>query len=198
MEPYSVNRYRRHGRAVIRNALAVWIMLASVLVTGFWILPAGASSESMPCCAGKASRSAGSCKTGACRARHHHVKSIVPGILQTEPLCGLRNSKTEVRVRRLLRSPSALNSKSGLKHPVPDPARMVEAAAFTRPCPSDCGACAAGSSGRQSQSNLAASHDRNSMPPVGCFRVDGRRASAAVKEILSRFSSPRAPPISLS
>lgn len=198
MEPYSLNRYRRHCRAVIRNALAVWMMLASLSMTGSLIVPAAASSESMPCCAGKASHSAGSCKTGVCRARHHHLKSIVPGILETEPLCGLRNFKTEVRARRLLRSPLALNSKSGLKQPMVDPARMIVPGALTKPCSPDCGACAAGSPGRQSQSNLAASLDRKSTSPVGCLRVDGRRASAAVKEIVSRFSSPRAPPISLS
>ncbi|MGZ8843742.1 MAG: hypothetical protein ACXW18_08765, partial [Pyrinomonadaceae bacterium] len=198
MEPYSLKRYRRQCRAVIRNSLAVWVMLASLLMTGSWILPAAASFESMPCCAGKASHSADSCKTGVCSARHHHSKSIVPRILETEPLCGLRNFKTEVRARRLLRSTSALNSKSGLKHPVLDSARMVLAGALTQPCPPDCGACAAGSSGRQSQSNLAASLDRNSTPPAGCLRVGGQHASAAVKEIVSRFSSPRAPPISLS
>lgn len=104
------------------------------------LLPiANASSDTMPCCAGKA----GHCDSGVARKR------VLPPT--SEPMCGLKGATMADDGITIVAAP--VHTKSQHSHSRNAETRAsspaADSAAISQPCHMDCGACATGSSRQQ-------------------------------------------------
>ena len=138
---------------------------------------AGASSDTMPCCVGKA---AGHCDSG-----------IAPKIIPkppSEPMCGLHDSDSADDAITIVAEPTHTESNSSSSGPA------VEHHSVSQPCRMDCGACAASSTRQQRR-------ERGTVEPIS--RLNPSVAAHSIFENLPfSFSSnedweqtsPRGPP----
>lgn len=122
------------GRRKLTRLVAIAIALSFVAM-----LPISSASSdkanTMACCVGKA---AGHCDSGI------PAKKIPP----PEPMCGLDNSELEDDGITIVAEPSHNESHTSLSRTTETTSRAAEAISISKPCPMDCGACAA-SSARQ-------------------------------------------------
>jgi hypothetical protein len=188
MDRSRAKRFRVIGMARVLLAS----MLLAVCVAG--IVPmasvAAGSTCQLECCAGRSRHAAGSCMNGSCeavlataRAHHHHAR-----LVQAEKLCGLPKT---------LKSTSLARTR--VQTSLPKSPDTVTAAAFERPCPTDCGGCASGFTNSNRQRNSATLGDSHRPRPPTDFRLylsvyRGTRILAAK----SRQGAPRGPPFSVS
>src|ERR1043166_2645047 len=101
------------------------------------ILPiANASSDTMPCCAGKA----GHCDSGI------KPKRVPPPT--SEPMCGLKGATMDSDGITIVAEP--IHTKPQHSHAKPSSSSpAADCASLSKPCHMDCGACATGSSRQQ-------------------------------------------------
>ena len=179
MAAKNFKRHKQLSRAVL-CFLCFFVALSFIAP----LLPiANASSDTMPCCAGKA----GHCDSGIA------PKRVPPPT--SEPMCGLKGATMESDGITIVAEPvhtkhshtNARNSSSG-------PA--VDSASLSQPCHMDCGACATSSTRQQKRERglVQASVARTaSLMPV--LQVENQPLFFSSNEDWDRIS-PRGPPSS--
>ncbi len=102
------------------------------------LLPiANASSDTMPCCAGKA----GHCDSGIARKRVRPPTS--------EPMCGLKGATMENDGITIVAEPVHTKPQHSHSRDASSSSPAADSASISQPCHMDCGACATGSSRQQ-------------------------------------------------
>ena len=97
---------------------------------------AGASSDTMPCCAGQE----GHCDSGI------PAPKITP---PPEPMCGLDNSASEDDGITIVAEPSHNESHDSLSRTAETTSHAAESNSLSKPCQMECGTCAASSTRQQ-------------------------------------------------
>ena len=113
-------------------------------------ISSSASSDTMPCCVGKAS---GHCESGIT------PKKIPPPT--SEPMCGLDNSEFEDDDITIVAETSHHESHESLSQTAETTSHAAESNALSQPCQMECGACAASSTQQRRERGIlrqAASH----------------------------------------
>ena len=145
------------------------------------LLPiANASSDTMPCCAGKA----GHCDSGIT------PKRVLPPA--SEPMCGLKEATMESDGITIVAEP--VHTKSQHSHSRNAESPAAESASLSQPCHMDCGACATASSRQQKRERgvLAPSAERTeSLTPL--LQVESKPLFSSSNEDWKQ-TSPRGPP----
>ena len=171
---------KRHKR-IFTSILCLFVAL-SFFAT---LLPvASASSETMPCCVGKAS---GHCESG--------IAAKVPAP-KPEPMCGLDNSEFEDDEITIVAETSHHQSHESHSQTAETSSHAAESNALSAPCQMECGACAASSTQQRRERVIlrtAASHDPSL---IIHSRFENQPFSFSSNEDWEQ-TSPRGPPADL-
>ena len=205
-------------RPMLRTApFAARAILGAILMLGLLSgsLPFASVSSApvckLACCVGKPARAAGSCMSGSCHTglvlhpatsnhAHEHIRKD-----RAEPICGAAKIPTNSAILRMQEVPTADNSsategrtadRSQSPRGGPEQRESVTTAVVVKPCQTDCGGCASGSTSRNRQNNLATlsyadrprSSSSHQLAAVSC-------AFANNLDVLCRRARPRAPPV---
>lgn len=176
----AARKYKRH-KQIFTSILCLFVAL-SFFAT---LLPvASASSETMPCCVGKAS---GHCESG--------IAAKVPPP-KPEPMCGLDNSELEDDEITIVAETSHHQSHESHSQTAETSSHAAESNALSAPCQMECGACAASSTQQRRERVIlrtAASHDSSLNIHS---RFENQPFSSSSNEDWER-TSPRGPPANL-
>ena len=149
------------------------------------LLPiANASSDTMPCCAGKA----GHCDSGIT------PKRVLPPT--SEPMCGLKEATMEDDGITIVAKPVQTKHAHSRSAETSSSGHAAESASLSKPCHMDCGACATGSIRQQNRERgvLQLSLDRTaSVLPL--LQFESQSLFFSSNEDWDRIS-PRGPPSS--
>ena len=177
-------------RPMLRTApFAARAILGAILMLGLLSgsLPFASVSSAplckLACCVGKPAHAAGSCMRGSCHTglvlhpatsnhAHEHIRKD-----RAEPICGAAKIPTNSAILRMQEVPTADNSsatevrtkdRSQSLRGGPEQRKGLTTAVVVKPCQTDCGACAPGSTSRNQQNNLATlSNADRPRPPSG-------------------------------
>ena len=170
-------RHKRLSRAML-CFLCFFVALSFIAP----LLPiANASSDTMPCCAGKA----GHCDSGIASKR------VPPPT--SEPMCGMKGATMEDDGITIVAQPvhtqhSHTNAKTSSSGPA------VDSASLSQPCHMDCGACAAGSARQQKRDRgLLQAIVARTASPMALLQVESQPLFFSSNEDWDRIS-PRGPP----
>ena len=148
------------------------------------LLPvANASSDAMPCCAGKA----GHCDSGIT------PKRVSPPT--SEPMCGLKEATMEDDGITIVAEPvtqhsHSRNAETSSSHPA------AESASLSQPCHMDCGACATASSRQQKRERgVVLSSAERAQSLITLLQFESQPLFFSSNEDWDRIS-PRGPPSS--
>jgi hypothetical protein len=148
------------------------------------LLPiANASSDTMPCCAGKA----GHCDSGIA------PKRVPPPT--SEPMCGLRGATIENDGITIVAEPVHTKAQhSHSRNAETSSSTAADSASLSQPCHMDCGACATGSSRQQKRERgvVQPSAERTSSP-ISLLQFESQPLFFLSNEDWDRIS-PRGPP----
>jgi hypothetical protein len=128
----ATTKHRMHQK-LSNGILGLLCFLVALSFFATLVPIAGASNDTMPCCAGKA---AGHCDSG-----------IGPKPIPqppSEPMCGLDNSESADDAITIVAEPAHKHSESSSSQPAAGEPQSVG-----QPCQMNCGACAASSSRQQ-------------------------------------------------
>jgi len=204
-------------RPMLRTApFAARAILGAILMLGLLSgsLPFASVSSAplckLACCVGKPAHAAGSCMRGSCHTglvlhpatsnhTHEHTRKD-----RAEPLCGAAKI-TNSAILRMQEVPTADNSsatevrtkdQSQSLRGGPEQRKGMTTAVVVKPCQTDCGVCASGSTSRNQQNDLATlSNADRPRPPSGDQVAAASCAFANNLDVLCRRARPRAPPV---
>jgi len=167
----------------------------------------------LACCVGRPTHAAGSCMSGSChtglaphtatsKQAHEHA-----GKDKAEPLCGVAKISTSAAIPGMQEVPAADNSshtegriadRSQSPRGGPEQRKGVTTAVLVKPCQTDCGACASGSTSHNRQRDLVTlSYADRPRPPSSDQLAAAFCAFANNLDVLCRRARPRAPPVYL-
>jgi hypothetical protein len=179
MAPKNFMRHKRLSRAML-CFLCFFVALSFIAP----LLPiANASSDTMPCCAGKA----GHCDSGIA------PKRVLPPT--SEPMCGMKGATMEDDGITIVAQPihtqhSHINAESSSSGPA------VHSASLSQSCHMDCGACATGSTRQQKRERgMLQAIIARTASPIALLQVESQPLFFSSNEDWHRIS-PRGPPCS--
>lgn len=219
----SENSVQRETLSARRSRLLVRLMFAArgllaltlllTLITGniAWSSAASGPLCTLACCAGRAPHVAGSCMNGACEAGL--LKSDPESSHQSHHHITQRLEETDPQVPRSFAG--AIVSAGGsdddqvptieatstaqTRPPGKNPSRelVVAAPALTKPCHADCGVCASNfTTPRRSRKATTLAGSNHSPPSSEIFLLKYQLILNDVRDVFSRATSPRGPPLS--
>ena len=164
------------------------LCLLCFLVAFSFIAPllsiASASSNTMPCCAGKA----GHCDSGIA------PKQVLPPT--SEPMCGLKEATMEDDGITIVAQPSQTETPHSHSRNSSSSGPAAESASLSRPCRMDCGACLASTRTQKRERALVQTLALRSSSPVTPGRFNYLSLPFSSNEDW-RQTSPRGPPTDL-
>src|ERR1051325_619022 len=135
------NRIHKRHRSFFNGILCLLCFFVALSFITPLLSIASASSDAMPCCAGKA----GHCDSGIA------PKRVLPPT--SEPMCGLKGATMEDDGITIVAQPSQTESHHSHSHSrkakTTSSGPAVESASLSKPCRMDCGACLASSTRTQ-------------------------------------------------
>jgi hypothetical protein len=175
----TTKRHIRHKKC-FNMSLCLFVALSFIAP----LLPiANASSDTMPCCAGKA----GHCDSGIT------PKRVPPPT--SEPMCGLKEATMESDGITIVAEP--IHSKSQHSHSRTaensSTGPAVESASLRQPCHMDCGACATSSSRQQRERGLLTPGTEQTQSLTPLLQVESKPHFFSSNEDWEQIS-PRGPP----
>jgi hypothetical protein len=199
------------ARAILGAILILGLLSGSLPVASVSSAPAC----KLACCVGRPAHAAGSCMSGSCHtslvlhpatSNHAHERTRKD---RAEPLCGAAKITTNSAILRVQEVPTAHNgsategpSTARSQSPRGGPEQrkdVTTTAVVLKPCQTECGACASGSTSRNRQNNLATlSYADRPRPPSNNQLAAASCAFASNLDVLCRRARPRAPPVYLS
>jgi hypothetical protein len=162
-----------------RAALCFLCLFVALSFVAPLLVIATASSDTMPCCAGKAH-----CDSGI------SPKRVLPPT--SEPMCGLKDATMDDDGITIVAEPVHTEPQHSHSHSSSGPA--VESASISKPCHMDCGACATAASRQQKRERgvvLSSVERTQSLTPLAHF--DSQPLFFSSNEDWDRIS-PRGPP----
>ena len=134
----AIRNYRRH-RPFYNGILCLLCLLVALSFIAPLLPIASASSDSMPCCKGKA----GHCDSGIA------PKQVLPPT--SEPMCGLKEATMDDDGITIVAEPSQTESPHSHSQTAETNSSQsaAESASLSQPCRMDCGACLASSTRTQ-------------------------------------------------
>ena len=138
----AIRNHRRH-RPLLNGILCLLCFLVALSFLAPLLSIANASSNTMPCCAGKA----GHCDSGIAPKQVHPPTS--------EPMCGLKEATMEDDGITIVAQPFQTSEHSH-SHSVETNSSQpaAQSASLSKPCRMDCGACLTGSSRTQKRDRV--------------------------------------------
>jgi hypothetical protein len=161
-----------------RAALCFLCLFVALSFVAPLLVIATASSDTMPCCAGKAH-----CDSGI------SPKRVLPPT--SEPMCGLKDATMDDDGITIVAEPVHTEPQHSHSHSSSGPA--VESASISKPCHMDCGACATSSSRQQRERCLLAPGTEQTQSLTPLLQVESKPHFFSSNEDWEQIS-PRGPP----